>query len=121
MEAKLIKTKREYRAAMKVVLRLMASNPVRGTKEADELELLSLIVESYENKHFPIPPVDPIEAIKFRMDQMSMDRAGLAEILGGRSRVSEIFRGKRRISPSMAKALNQKLHIPAETLLRAMA
>lgn len=121
MEAKLIKTRKEYRAAMKEILRLAALNPVEGTKESDDLELLSLIIANYEDKHFPIPPVDPIEAIKFRMDQMGVDRAALAKMIGGRSRVSEIFSGKRKISPAMAKSLNQKLHVPAETLIRAMA
>ena len=77
-----------------------------------------VLVEDYENRHYPIGPPDPIEAIKFRMEQQGLNRKELASLLGTRGRVSEILNGKRGLSLSMIRALSTRLHIPAEVLIQ---
>jgi HTH-type transcriptional regulator/antitoxin HigA len=112
-----IKTKKEYDAALQRCYELMQLNLKPGSELSDELEVLSILVESYEIKHYPVPPPHPIEAIKFRLEQMSMDEKDLAKILGGRSRKSEILSGRRKLSLAMIRQLHNKLKIPAETLI----
>ena len=114
-----IKTKKEYEAALQHVYGLMQKDLKPGSKLSDELEVLSMLVEAYEKKHYPIPPPHPIEAIKFRMEQMGMDEKKLAALLGGRSRKSEILSGRRKLSLAMIRELHDKLNIPAETLIAA--
>jgi HTH-type transcriptional regulator/antitoxin HigA len=86
--------------------------------ESDELELLSILIEKYEQKVCPIGPPHPIDAIKFRLDQLDIKQSTLTKILGSRSRVSEILSGKRKLSLSMIRALNKQLSIPAEILIK---
>ncbi|HRN57629.1 MAG TPA: transcriptional regulator [Niabella sp.] len=114
-----IKTNKEYEAALQRIYELMQKDLKAGSKLSDELEVLSILVESYEKKHYPIPPPHPIEAIKFRLEQMGTDEKELASILGGRSRKSEILSGRRKLSLNMIRELHDKLHIPAETLIAA--
>jgi len=90
----------------------------RGTEEGDELEILSILIDNYENEHFPIGMPDPIEAIKFRMEQMGMKQKDLAEIFGFKSRVSEILSKKRKLTLEMVRKLNTTLHIPTEVLIQ---
>ncbi|MCB0792313.1 MAG: transcriptional regulator [Flavobacteriales bacterium] len=118
MTAKLIKTKKEHQAALARVHALMQQRPASGSRGMDELELLALLVSEYEEEHFPIPPPDPIEAIKFRIDQLGLQESELDKILGSRQRRSDIFNGRRKLSLGMIRALHQKLRIPAETLIR---
>ena len=113
---KLIKTKKDHEAALERIYELMQMNLKAGSL-SDELEALSILVEAYEEKHYPIPPPHPIEAIKFRLEQMVMDEKGLNKILGGRSRKSEILSGKRKLSLNMIRQLHKELRIPAETLI----
>ena len=89
------------------------------SKESDELEILSILVKEYENEHYPIPKPNPLDAIRFRLDQMNMSEAELSEILGYRSRKSEILSGKRKLSLAMIRKLNETLHIPAEVLIQS--
>ena len=89
----------------------------KDTPEGDELDLLVILVESYELKHYPIPTPDPIEAIKFRMEQMNMTKADMVKYLGSQSRVSEILNRKRSLTLKMVKSLYKGLKIPAEILL----
>jgi len=89
------------------------------SKESDELEILSILVKAYENKHYPVAQPSPLEAIRFRLEQMNMSEADLSEILGARSRKSEILSGKRKLSLSMIRKLKEKLNIPAEVLIQA--
>jgi HTH-type transcriptional regulator/antitoxin HigA len=89
------------------------------SEESDELEVLSILVKEYENEHYPIPQPNPIEAIKFRLEQLNMSEADLTEILGARSRKSEILSGKRKLSLSMIRKLTKRLNIPAEVLIQA--
>ncbi len=89
-----------------------------SSKESDELEILVILVKDYENEHFPIPRPNPIEAIRFRLEQMEMSETELSEILGYRSRKSEILSGKRKLNLKMIRKLNDVLHIPAEVLIQ---
>ena len=86
--------------------------------EADVLELLSIVIESYEKQHFPIAPPHPIDAILFRLDQLGMKKSQLKEILGHRSRINEVLSGKRKLSLTMIRNLNASLQIPAEVLIK---
>lgn len=114
-----VKTNKEYNAALARVYELMQKELKAGSKLSDELEVLSILVEAYEKEHYPIPPPHPIEAIKFRLEQMGIDEKELTRILGGRSRKSEILSGRRKLSLNMIRELHEKLSIPAETLIAA--
>jgi HTH-type transcriptional regulator / antitoxin HigA len=87
------------------------------SKEGDEAEILSILIEKYEEEHYPIEAPDPMEAIKFRMEQMGMENSDLAEIIGYKSRVSEIFNRKRKLTLKMIRNLHEKLNIPYESLI----
>ena len=89
-----------------------------GTIEGDELEILGILVDEYEKKNFPVEAPKPVEAIKFRMDQLGMEQKDLAKILGSKSRASEILSGKRSLSLRQIKILYRKLGIPAEVLIQ---
>lgn len=115
MEIKPIKTEQDYNISIKRIEELWGAK--RDTPEGDELDLLCTLVESYEMKHYPIAPPDPIDAIKFRMEQMGMTKADMVKYLGSQSRVSEILNGKRRLTLKMVKSLYKGLKIPAEILL----
>lgn len=115
IELKPIRTKKEYQAALKQIEGLWDA-PAKS-KEAEVLEVLSILVDDYENGHFPIDALDPIEAIKYRMEQLNLSQQDLAQYLGGKSRVSEVLNRKRPLTLKMIKALYQHLNIPAEALL----
>ena len=114
-----IKTEEQYNQALARIYGLMQTNINEGSADADELEILSIIVKEYENENHPIPSPNPIAAIKFRMEQMGLSEKELGEILGYRSRKSEILSGKRKLSLAMIRKLNEVLHIPAEVLIQA--
>ncbi|MBL7718781.1 MAG: helix-turn-helix domain-containing protein [Flavipsychrobacter sp.] len=115
MEIRPIRSKKDYNAALRQIEALWDSPP--KSVEAEALEVLSILVDEYENKHFPIEAPDPIEAIKYRMEQLSLTQQDLAKYLGGKSRVSEVLNRKRPLTLKMIKALYQHLHIPAEALI----
>ncbi len=119
MHIKPIKSKRDYERALSRIERLMDAKP--GTKSGDELDVLTTLVEGYEAKHHAICPPDPIEAIKFRMDQLGMTRKDLEAVLGGRGRVSEILSRKRGLSLAMIRRLHRTLGIPLESLIGTAA
>lgn len=114
-----IKNEQQYEDALERIYRLMQNDVKIDSKESDELEILSMLVEKYEKEHYPIPAPNPIEAIKFRLEQMNMSESDLSDILGARSRKSEILSGKRKLSLSMIRKLTEKLNIPAEVLIQA--
>ena len=87
------------------------------SNEGDESEVLSILIEKYEDDNYPVDPPDPIEAILFRMEQMDMSKKDLAEVIGYKSRVSEILSRKRKLSISMIRKLHEKLNIPYESLI----
>ncbi len=115
MNLKVIKTEEEYNQALKRFEIIFDSLP--DTTEGDEAELLAILIEKYEEENYPIEAPDPIEAIKFRMEQMDMNNNDLAKVIGYKSRVSEIFNHKRKLTLKMIKNLHDKLNIPYESLL----
>ncbi len=116
MEIKLIKTENDYNQALERLE--VVFDAKKGTPEGDELELLGILIEQYENTHFPIDLPDPIEAIKFRMEQMGYNQNDLAKIIGLKSRASEILSKKRKLSLEMIRQLHTSLHIPTDVLIQ---
>ncbi|MFZ4470848.1 MAG: helix-turn-helix domain-containing protein [Pirellula sp.] len=113
---KVIKTTAEHERALARIEELFTAKP--GTPKGDELELLILLVETYEAKEFPIDLPDPIEAIRFRMQQANLKQKDLIPIFGSKSKVSEVLNGKRELSLSMIRKLASELGIPTEVLLQ---
>ena len=114
----LIRNRTEYEAAVKEIDRLLDADPPKGSAEYETLEFLSVLVEHYEERHFPMgDDVSPQEAVGFMLEQRGMTRADLQELMGGRSRVSEFFAGKRELSKAQIAALRTLLGIPADLLL----
>lgn len=118
---KVIKTELEYEAALNEIERLIDLDPEPGTREADQLELLTLLVENYEAKNYPIELPDPIDAIEFRMEQQNLAPRDLLPYLGSRSKVSEVLNRKRPLTLSMIRALHSGLGIPAGVLVQEPA
>ena len=116
MDIKAIKTEQDYNQALKRLEAIFHAEI--DTPEGDEAEILSILIEKYEDEHYPIGMPDPIEAIKFRMEQMGMKQKDLAEIVGFTSRVSEILNRKRKLTLSMIRKLSANLHIPTEVLVQ---
>ncbi len=115
MDIRPIKTEQDYNSAINRIEDLWGAKI--NTPEGDELDLLVTLVESYEMKHYPIAPPDPIDAIKFRMEQMGLTNSDMVQYLGSQSRVSEILNRKRKLTLGMIKSLYKGLKIPAEILL----
>jgi len=116
MNIKPIKNEKDYDKALGRLELIFDSK--KETKDGDELEILSILIDKYENEHFPIGFPDPIEAIKFRMEQMGLKQKDLAEAVGFTSRVSEILNKKRKLTLEMIRNLHLKLHIPTEVLIQ---
>ncbi|MBN2079862.1 MAG: helix-turn-helix domain-containing protein [Spirochaetes bacterium] len=116
MNIKPIKNKRDYNGVLKKIESLMDAK--RNSPDFDELEVLSILVEKYEDENFPIKSPDPIESIKFRMEQMGLSQRDLVPVIGSRSKVSEVLSGKRSLSVRMIRALHDTLKIPAEVLIQ---
>lgn len=112
-----IKNNAQYEDALERIYNLIQKDLKQDSKEADELEILSILVEKYELDKYPIAPPTPLEAIKFRMEQTGLKEKDMVEYLGYRSRVSEIFSGKRKLSLQMIKNIHKKLGVPANSLL----
>ncbi|MGM5470282.1 helix-turn-helix domain-containing protein [Flavobacteriaceae bacterium LMO-SS05] len=111
-----IRNEKDYQKALERLEDIFDAK--KGTEEGDELEILSILIDRYENENFPIGMPDPIEAIKFRMEQMGMNQKDLAEVVGYKSRVSEILNKKRKLTLDMIRKLNTNLHIPTEVLVQ---
>ena len=116
MEVSIIKTEREYEGVLKEIESLMDAE--ENSTDAEKLELLSILVENYENTHYKIESPDPIEAINFRMEQMCLSKKDLESSIGSRARVSEILNKKRSLTLPMIRKLNKYLNIPAEILIQ---
>lgn len=115
MRIKPIKTESDYEAMLERIEQIFSAKP--GTPEGDELEVLSILVEKYEDEHYPIPDPDPIEAIKFRMEQMGMQQKDLAQFIGQRSHVSEMLNKKRPLTLKAIKAIHHKMGVPVEVMV----
>jgi len=116
MELKPIKTEMDYRDALKRLEEIFDAKP--GTSESDELEILGLMVDDYENKHYPIDAPDPIEAIKIRMEEMHLKQVDLIPEIGGKSRVSEVLSRKRRLTVEMIRKLTTRLNLSSNLLIK---
>ncbi len=116
MQPKIIKSEVDYEAALAYVAELMDTAP--GSPAEDELELFAMLIEQYEQAHYPIELPDPVAAIRFRMDQQSLTRKDLVVYIGSASKVSEVLNRKRPLSLAMMRALHAGLGIPAEVLLQ---
>lgn len=110
---------REYKAAVSEIDRLLDENPARGSDAYDRLEFLSVLIQAYEDQHFPVDDAGgtPQSAVLFMMEQRAMTRADLAPLMGGKARVSEFLSGKRRLSVEQIRSLRDALGIPADLLL----
>lgn len=115
-ELKPIRSEADHDAAMREVERLWGAKS--GTPKGDRLDILITLVEAYEDKHYPMDPPDPIEAIKFRMEQQGLTRKDLEPLIGSRTRVAEVLNRRRNLSIAMIRRLNAELGIPAEVLVR---
>ncbi len=116
MNWKVIKTEKEYQTALSRVEEIFDSK--KGSKNGDELELLSLLIDNYEKEKFPIDLPDPIAAIKFRMEQLGYNQKDLSDVIGLKSRVSEILNKRRKLTLDMIRKLHDTLGIPTEVLVR---
>ena len=115
MNIKPIKTENDYSKALERLETIF--DAVAGTPESDEADILALIIDEYEKKHYHIDAPDPIEAIKIRMEEMNLKQVDLIEILGGKSRVSEVLNRKRKLTIEMIRNLNKRLNLSAELLI----
>ncbi len=117
MDIKPIRTENDYQQAL---IRLeVIFDAEYGSPEGDELEILGMLIEKYENEHYPIPLPDPIEAIKFKMEELGYKQADLANVVGLKSRASEILNKKRKLTLEMIRQINEHLKIPMEVLVQA--
>jgi HTH-type transcriptional regulator / antitoxin HigA len=117
MNIKPIKTKKDYNAALERLELIFDAK--KGSSEGDELEVLGILIDNYENLQFPIGLPDPIEAIKFRMEQMGYTQNDLAKVVGLKSRASEILNRKRKLSLDMIRQLHHSMNIPTDVLIQA--
>jgi HTH-type transcriptional regulator/antitoxin HigA len=115
-EMKPIRSNADYEAALAEVELLWGAKA--GTPEGDRLDVLATLIDAYEAQHFPIDPPDPIEAIKFRMEQQGLARRDLEDIIGTRTRIAEVLNRKRGLSIGMIRRLHERLGISAEVLIR---
>ena len=118
MEVNAIRTEADYLAALEQVSALIDLDPAPETPEGERLDVMGTLVQAYEAKHYPIDPPDPIEAIKFRMDQSGLSVKDLVPYIGPLNRVYEVLARRRPLSLSMIRRLANGLHIPAEVLIR---
>ena len=116
MTLKILKIRKDYDVALERFEEIFQSK--KGTHESDEADVLSLLIRDYEEKNYVINSPSPIEAIKYRMEQQGLTNKDLGEILGYKSRVTDIFKKNRKLNISMIRKLHKTLHIPLETLIR---
>lgn len=115
MNIKAIKTEEDYQQALTRLEEIF--HAAEDTPEGDEAEVLTILIEKYEDQYYPIEAPDPIEAIKFRMEQMDLKKKDLADVIGYKSRVTEILSRKRKLTLKMIRNLHDKLKIPYESLI----
>ena len=116
MDIKLIKTEEDYQMALDKLDEIFDAS--EGTPESDQADILALVIEYYENVHYPIEAPDPIEAIKIRMEEMQLKQKDLAAALGGRNRASEILNRKRKLTVDMIRKLTKSLNLSASLLIK---
>lgn len=116
MTIKPIRNKKDYQSALDRLEVIFDAKA--GSKEGDELEVLGILIDQYEKEHFPIGMPDPIEAIKFRMEQLGYSQNDLANVVGLKSRASEILNRKRKLTLEMIRQLHSELNIPTDVLIQ---
>lgn len=116
MEIKALKTERDYKQSLKRIDEIFDAK--HNSPKGDELDILVTLVEKYEETHYPIPDPDPIEAIRFMMEQMNIDDKGLGKILNSRSRASELLNRKRKLNITQIRKIKEFLKIPADILIK---
>ncbi len=116
MEFKMLKTEREYNKALAMFEKIFLAK--KGTKESDDADILAMLIAQYENEHYQINSPDPIEAIKYRMEQQNLKQKDLAKYLGGKDKVSKILNRKRKLTLEMIRNLNEFLNIPLNALVK---
>ncbi len=116
MTIKPIKTKKDYQNALARLEQIFDAK--KNSADGDELEILGILIEKYEEEHFPIDLPDPIEAIKFRMEQLGYNQTDLAKVVGLKSRASEILNKKRKLTLEMIRLLHDNLKIPTDILIK---
>lgn len=121
MEIRPVHTQANYKSALKIISGLMESDPESGTPDGDLLDALATLVQAYEAKHYPIDLPDPVEAIKFRMEQGGLTPKDLEPMIGKRNRIYEALSRKRNLTLPMIWRLHRELGIPAGSLIRPMA
>ena len=119
LEVKPIRTDADHDRALREIESLWGA--AEGTPQGDRLEVLITLVEAYERDHYPVDPPDPIEAIRFRLEQQGADSRALIGVIGNRTRVHEVMRGDRALSLSMIRRLHERFQIPAEVLIRPVS
>ena len=118
MNIKPIRTDADHKAALNEIAGLMAADPELGTPKGDRLDVLATLVESYERTNFPVEPADPVEAIRFRMEQQGLTARDLVPVIGQLNRVYEVLARRRALTMPMVWRLHQQLGIPAQSLIR---
>ena len=118
MNIRPIRTDEDYKLALREVSAFFDNEPDPNTPDGDRFEILITLIEGYETKHFPVELPDPVEAIKFRMEQQGLTRRDLEEIIGTRTRIAEVLNRKRGLSVGMIRRLHERLGISAEVLIR---
>jgi HTH-type transcriptional regulator/antitoxin HigA len=116
MKLKILKTKKDYQAAVERFEEIFQAKP--GSVESDEADILSLLLKEYEEKNYVIEVPSPLEAIRYRMEQQGLTNSDLAAILGFKSRVTDIFKRHRKLNLTMVRKLHDQLNIPLETLVK---
>jgi HTH-type transcriptional regulator/antitoxin HigA len=116
MKIKLIETKKDYRTALSRLEKIFLAK--KGTDESNEADILSILIGKYEEEHYLINSADPIEAIKYRMEQQNLKQKDLAKYMGGKDKVSKILNRKRKLTLDMIRNLNEHLHIPLSALVK---
>jgi len=115
MKIKPLKTESDYREALKRMEQIF--DAAIGSVESDEADILGLMIDEYEKKHYPIDAPDPIEAIKIRMEEMQLKQIDLVDVIGGKSRVSEVLNRKRKLTVEMIRNLTIRLNLSSEILI----
>ena len=118
-QVRIIRSTEEHQRALARMSKLMDLDPEPGTPEDEEMDLLGLVIKHYEEKHFPMDPPDPIEVIKFMMDQQGLKKKDLIPYIGSAPKVTEVLNGTRNLSLSMIRKLTEGLGIPAGVLIQA--
>ena len=116
MDIKLIKTEEDYQIALEQLDKIF--DAAEGTPDSDQADILALLIDDYENIHYPIEAPDPIEAIKIRMEEMQLKQKDIASALGGKNRASEILNRKRKLTVDMIRNLTESLNLSASLLIK---